>query len=647
MDDLHFEEGYLDSFESLSSDKNENSDLPPGYEIREDASGRSSLYYRQSLRDAKTGNVIKVIDHWLCGYFVTLHRMRDDDGRNWVRVFAMIDDDGKRKEIIITPLLKNSEGKVLKTFLEDEGLSVTSFHEQFSFLRMYLHLSNPKSRLLSVRRTGWIRKGVYVFPDEVLGTSEKIRFSAHGEVPPYNQRGTLEEWRHHIGRFLAGNHRLMAVVFQSLCSPLLTPMNRENFGIHFVCHSSVGKSTTLRVACSVFGSDFKSWNTTSNAAESWGNSSNDNLLVLDDMGKATPETVSLMVYMLADGQGKGRSAPSGVARSVVRFKSCFLSSGEMTVEHKLREGKISYQAGQSVRLLEIPADAGVGLGLFNTLHDFKDGACFADYLVQASSRYCGPLGREWIQTIIHHEDDIVSRIHFFEGQFMDFVSLPQGADSQIRRVAGHFAFMAAVGEVAIERGILPFLPYDGFRSCSALFKDWLDHRGGVDSLEMIQACEGLRSMIVEHGVRFFNPWAKKVINYQEGECKEDKRWDSLIVSNIQRPVRMAGYRKPLDNNEFLDDLDSYVSSGGDAKAKIRVMEKYNTPDSWHLYLIPSVMEKDILKGKAQNKNQQGMLKMLIQRGWIIPDKDGSPTKVIKVPGEGSMRVYHIKMVTSS
>lgn len=51
----------------------------------------------------------------------------------------------------------------------------------------------------------------------------------------------------------------------------------------------------------------------------------------------------------------------------------FLSTGEISLGDKLAEDGRRVTAGQQVRVIDLQADAGAGLGLFETLHGARDG----------------------------------------------------------------------------------------------------------------------------------------------------------------------------------------------------------------------------------------------------------------------------------
>jgi putative DNA primase/helicase len=55
------------------------------------------------------------------------------------------------------------------------------------------------------------------------------------------------------------------------------------------------------------------------------------------------------------------------------------------------------RAGQELRMVDMPADAGAGLGLFETVHDFEGGAALAQHLAKACEQTHGTPGRAWLE----------------------------------------------------------------------------------------------------------------------------------------------------------------------------------------------------------------------------------------------------------
>jgi len=89
----------------------------------------------------------------------------------------------------------------------------------------------------------------------------------------------------------------------------------------------------------------------------------DQLMCLDEMGEASAETVSKAADMLANGVGKVRAGRDGAVRPPPTWRVLFLSSGEEGLADRLTEahgGPRQPRAGQQVRVVDIPADAGGG-----------------------------------------------------------------------------------------------------------------------------------------------------------------------------------------------------------------------------------------------------------------------------------------------
>ena len=77
-----------------------------------------------------------------------------------------------------------------------------------------------------------------------------------------------------------------------------------------------------------------------------------------------------VAYMLANGTGKQRAQRDGLAKPKASWRLLFLSAGEIGLAQHMREAGKKARAGQEVRLADIPADAGAGYGLFETLHGY-------------------------------------------------------------------------------------------------------------------------------------------------------------------------------------------------------------------------------------------------------------------------------------
>jgi len=263
-----------------------------------------------------------------------------------------------------------------------------------ALLRQYLIESAPKARARVTNRIGWHDAGpegaVYVLPDTAIGTAAEAWLceAEGGAASTFIQRGTLKGWQEEIAARCVGNSRLAFSVSVAFAAPLLYLTGGEGGGFHFRSSSSDGKTTALRVAASVCGGHdyMRRWRATDNAIEAIALQHCDAPLLLDEIAQTDPKAAGEIAYMLANGSGKIRAGRTGAAREVVQWRVLFLSAGEIGLaEHMGEAGKIM-RAGQSLRMAEIPADAGAGLGIFENLHGHADGAVFAKALAEAWGR---------------------------------------------------------------------------------------------------------------------------------------------------------------------------------------------------------------------------------------------------------------------
>ena len=87
----------------------------------------------------------------------------------------------------------------------------------------------------------------------------------------YRVSGTLKAWQG-MARLAVGNSRLVFLLSTAFAGPLLQLVGVEGGGVHLVGSSTVGKTTGLKVAGSVWGGGglngyIRTWRATDNALE--------------------------------------------------------------------------------------------------------------------------------------------------------------------------------------------------------------------------------------------------------------------------------------------------------------------------------------------------------------------------------------------
>ena len=269
------------------------------------------------------------------------------------------------------------------------------------------------------------------------------------------------------------------------------------------------------MAASVWGpptsnDQIRTWRGTANGLEGVATMTSDTLLILDEMGQADAREVDDTVYMLANESGKQRAGRTGTARQRYSWRVTFLSTGELTLAQKMNEAGKQAKAGLEVRLVNLPADARAGLGVFQNLHGRQGGAAaFADELRTAALAHHGHAARAFLRQLTQDLADdptgLRATLNELRSEFM-LQHVPAGATGQVRSVAGRFALVAAAGELARDYGILPWAEGEALRAVGRCFDDWLAARGGTGASEEQQAivrCKASSKLTAPQGL---NGW---------------------------------------------------------------------------------------------------------------------------------------------
>jgi putative DNA primase/helicase len=469
--------------------------LPDGFAMR-----KTGLWFIE--QDSDSGPVKEL---WLCAPLKILGRTRDKASNSWGLLLQWSDPDGKLHTWAMPgELLAGREQAPWLGRLLDEGLTIASGRKARSMLGLFLATYKTGQRVLCVSSTGW-HDGVYMLPDETLGFSEKGRIvlQSRRAINPFQTGGSLAGWQKTVAAWASGNSRLIMSLASSMAAPLMLPAGIESGGFNFSGDSSIGKTTSLEVAASCWGSGraggfVQNWRATVNGFEALAALHNDSLLALDEISQCPAQSVAEAAYLLANGQGKSRAAQDGALREARCWRCMILSTGEGGLAARLAEEGKRVKAGQEVRLLDIPADAGAGLGLFENIHGFNSAQAFADALKKAASTHYGHASRIFIKAFIKNRMEAEPALHSGFNNYLDTIC-PANADGQVRRAARRFMLCALAGEMAIEWQILLWEAGSVLRAIKRCFADWLEQRGGSGPQEDKAVLHQIRLFFEQHG----------------------------------------------------------------------------------------------------------------------------------------------------
>ncbi len=434
---------------------------------------------------------------------------RNDSNRGWGRLVEIEDRDGHIHQIVISSeMLAKSSGEAVRVLLMDAGATLATRRTPAAHLNEYFATVQVPARRRIVQTTGW-HDNDYVLPGKVYsldGTSDRVFFNANVDTAAqsrsaYAQAGDLETWKKEIGRLACGNSRLLLALAIAFAAPLIGRLDISGGGVHFRGASSIGKTSLIRAASSIFSDQrfMQTWRATSAGLEGIAALHNDALLALDEIGQVAPDAASEAAYMLANGLGRTRATKDGLAKETARFRLLFISTGEESLADRVQDdrmGRRRAMAGQEIRMLDIPSEVGKH-GVFENLHGFPSGAALADHLREASQNQHGTPFEAMVKAIIATRPDgiesLKARVRSVAGE------LSRGLEGgQVLRAAERFATACVAAQFASEHRIAPWSSSEAMDAIRTCFDAWLLERGGDGALERTKAIQAVQRFIQAH-----------------------------------------------------------------------------------------------------------------------------------------------------
>lgn len=543
--------------------------------------------------------------NWISSWIRVRGLARNEADRGWGVIVDFRRPDGVLDYVFLSNrelMSVNGDGGL--ALLADLGVNISSQPSARTSLANYLKASpNNEGMTYTTEKTGWVEPCAFMAGNQLVGHPQHkwVNVGEHRNTAVFETGGELEGWQENIAALCVGNSRLALAVCVALAGPIQKILGAEGGGIHLRGNSSIGKSVALAVAGSVWSppSALSSWRTTDNAMEATALARNDIALTLDEMSQAAPNHVGEIAYMLGNGQGKARSSVGGGVRKINKFRCQVISTGEVNLESHMRQAGIRALAGQEVRFLDIPADAGLGYGLFECLHDFQGSGQLAEALRELAGQHYGHAGIRLLESLCDElRYDQAGLLRFLQDKSREFAeqNLRSTDSGQVRRVANRFGLYAAAGEYAIKIGLLPWPEGEALRCASVCYRAWLEERGGPELREKIRLKQQVRHFLETHGTSRFEPM-------HIGEISVGER--------------------PRTNNQagFFENLDPGIE----------------------YFVYPEVFKTEICAGFDPTQ----AVKWLVEDGWLKTDSQGRGLVNKRLPGIGQKRMYHLTIRASS
>ncbi|WP_376892280.1 DUF927 domain-containing protein [Aeromonas veronii] len=490
-------------------------DLPIGFEIRGD---RLCVWEPVGRGDDARQELVPISSP-----VRVLAETSDEHGRGYGRLLEWQDSAGRVHQWAMpSRSLVPRNGDDVFAALLDAGLPFISLGHKRK-LAAYLMACRPDKRITCVERTGWHGRA-YVLPQGSIGPdADGVILQTTGyAASDFVERGTLGEWQQGVAALAVGNSRLCFALSLAFAAPLLSLVGMEGGGFHLKGESTDGKTTIMKAAASVYGNPDRysqTWRATGNAIEGIASRRNDALLCLDELGELDGREAGQVAYMLANGQGKGRSKQDGELRERKAWRLLFLSTGELSLEDHAASAGQRTQAGMEVRTIQIPSDTGHH-GAFEWLHGMEGGRTFADTLKAHCDHQHGSAFRTYAEALAGelgaHSERMRAEIKRIAAELT-----PQGAGNQVGRAINRFALVAAAGELATRLGVTGWPEGEALRAVRVCLKAWLAERGHLGNHEEAAILAQVRKFVTAHQYTRFADW----------------------FDTNHRPANMVGYRK--------------------------------------------------------------------------------------------------------
>lgn len=552
---------------------------------------RPGVHYLPQVRDKASGEVIDAPPEWICSPLEVAALTRDAGGSDWGRLLVFPDRDGIEHRWAMPCAMLAKDGAEMRESLLSQGVEITLNPDRRRRLGEYIMAAEPGRFARCVARTGW-HDDAFVTATSVIGQTRDEELVLQSATPGSSdmvEASTLEQWRDAVAAPCAGNSRLVLAICAALAAPCLALVGQEGGGLHFRGASSSGKSTALAVAASVYGPPayVHQWRTTSNALESLAALHSDALLVLDELGQLEPQHAASVAYLLSNGQAKSRSHRDGSLRAPATWRVLFLSCGEVGLGDLIAEAGGRNRAGMEVRVTDIPADAGTGLGIFDAVPPETKPGAVADGLKAAAAEHHGTAFTAFLRALTGDMER--SRAFLAQGTQALADELAAGdVAGQVRRVARRFGLIGAAGELATAHGITGWPRGEAEAAARRCFVDWLAARGGSGESEPRAMVAQVQSFIGLHG---------------DGRFTDMNR---VGDDRAPRTLVRAGWRTD--------------ESGGD-----------------EYWVLPEVWRNEVCKGF----DPVAVAKVLAERNLLKPESPGKFTRRERLKNGERVRVYRL------
>ncbi len=454
-------------------------------------------------------------------------------------------------KLFLSDLNKYVEVTIKENILADTKKTtsiLSGYHFKYNYdlqnkMINYLKNLNTENLIEISTKIGWY-KDSYVLPN--FSNSDHVSYFGAISADKYKTAGTLDKWRINVAQLCSSSDILTTVLYASFAS-IITNFADFSFGLHIFGKSSTGKTTALKVASSIFG-NYKnkagglivSWDTTVAGLTQHAKSSNNSICVLDEMHKATAQSLS-NIYNLINGEGRKRATISDegvVDAELESWETVVLSSGEASVESSYLRRNLEIQGGERLRLIDIEVIDTVTTKENNEL------------LLKNSKLYYGTAVRAFTQYIYDNKIDVINLI---ETQIIELEEIYKNiSDGGKLRVLKYFAVMIVACNIAKSANCLS----KDFNAdaCLKIYDKWCDSNGTDTSSVEDDTDKSLFDVMIEGWQRYFLDTSNDFAKFNSeivGHCYKGEQ-KIFITSLLKNYIKTK--HTNINYNRFIKNL---------------------------------------------------------------------------------------------
>lgn len=426
--------------------------------------------------------------------------------------------------------------------LASKGLDVDSNNrsELVQFISMYMRLNNlPTNKTVS--RLGHV-KGHFIHP--LINNDVELILHEEGYkrlANAFKTKGTLKKYSDTVFNEIRNSPMAMMFVYASLGSILLHDFNVEPFIVDMASKTSTGKTTAIKVASSVWGTNnlISEWNTTKVNVERKAGIMNSFPLIFDDTRKAPHYQLADIVYQFSGGRSKGRGNIHSIDNELT-WQNILISTGETSIVEYGQE-----KAGISARVITLqdnPFNVDVNL---RTLYDGLE------------NNY-GQLGLAFIEQYAKRKDDYKNVFRSHEKLFVE-----KAEDNEVmQRLGRAFALLQTAGEILND---IKYFEHDPFKIVNTAYESMKASNKTIDKpkqllIDVLEYMQANTNNIIGDGYDDYGIgelkgiYKKSMLGIQSETLKNIlgheltstvKEWDSrnYLINNGDRLQKQVKFKK--------------------------------------------------------------------------------------------------------